>query len=557
MLSIQFKLSLWLVALTVTSSLKNNVLADLLSPASGQLALGSLVGLVNGIGDVPPAGFGAQRSRDSAPQAIEIIRSRGFIGEMYKIKSSDGAPLTFYHIVNPHANPATLNKYPIVMFHGLGGDGTQMLGNIDNVAPRKPALDRPTVAEGDQNLAFMLANNNYDVWLMDARGTNLNNHDASDDINIFKSQKFWNYALDEQVLYDVPALVDCVLQQTQSKKVMYVGYSESTFFMFALLSAVPEFADKLAAFVALAPVAYVTHIRGLTVPMMTPYMLIPDDLQGNYIPQPLVDTLGVGVRRFCSSELTSHTVCGTLARGVAGKGDSTDDTPEFFATLLHTTSLRVFKQFLQLFSQRRFGMYDYGPKENLIRYGKLRPPDYPLSQIRLPTIILARGDNDFLSTPEDQQILLSQLGVKPLLDIRIPKYNHLDFILARDVAQQVNIPVVQTLFQILLADGSPLRDQSIPQVKILQPYKVAYPNRDGSVSDKLVQGNDHLLGNLLAGLEYKKRLGALPVVGTTLSGYMGSSSALDLVQGLGSSVDRLGDSISKLPNSIAQVQIFG
>lgn len=558
MLSIKIKLSFWLLALAVTSPLKQNVLANLLSPASGQLALGNVVRLVDKIGGVPPNGFGPQLSQDSSPEALEIIRSRGFIGEMYKTQSSDGTPLTLYHIINPLANPSTLNKYPIVLFHGLSGDASQMLGNIADVKPRKPVLGQPTLAVGDNNLAFMLANNNMDVWMMDARGSNLHNHDASDDINIEKSQKFWNYALDEQLLYDLPTLIDFVLRQTQSKKVMYIGYSESTFFMFALLSAVPEFADKLAAFVALAPVAYVTSIRGLTVPMMTPYLLIPDNLQGNYIPQPLVDTLGVGLRRFCGSEFVSHAVCGALARGVAGSGGATEDTPEFFASIIHTTSLRVFKHFLQLFSQRRFGMYDFGPKENMIRYGTPRPPDYPLSRIRLPTIILVRGDNDFLSTTEDQKILLSQLGVKPLLDIRIPEYNHLDFILARNAAQKVNFPVIQTLYQILLADGgSPLRDQSRTQVQVVPPRAVAYPNRDGSVSKRVVQGNDHLLGNLLEGIEYKKRLGALPVIGTTLSGYMGSPGALDIVQGLSWGADKLGDSISKLPDSIAQARFFG
>lgn len=544
----------WLVVVitTITTLNQHGASAQLL----GQL--GNLVGMVDqmsGLGG-SRTGLGPQTSSDSAPEAIEIMRSRGFIGEMYKIKSSDGAPLTAYHLINPLADPAKLNKYPVVMFHGLGGDGTQMISNIGDVLPLAPVPGTPTFGASENSLAFLLANNNFDVWLMDARGTNLNNHDASDDFNIGKSQKFWNYCLDEQILHDVPTLIKFVLDQTQSRKVMYIGYSESTFFMFALLSAVPEFADKLAAFVALAPVAYVTHLRGLTVPMMAPYLLVPDEFQGSYIPQPLVDTLGVGVRRFCGNRLTSHTLCGTIARGLAGQGDSTDNGPQFFSTLLHSTSLRVFKHFLQLFSQRRFGMYDYGPAVNLVKYGQSKPPAYPLSQVRLPTIILVRGGNDFLSTPEDQQILVNQLGTKPYLDINIPYYNHLDFILAKDVAKQVNIPILKNLHQILLADGGSFMRDKVP-VKLVQPHKVAYPNKDGTVSNMPIQGRQHLIGNLLEGLEYKKRLGALPVIGNTLSGYMGGPGALDAVQNLGWNVDKLGDSLENLPNNLPIGSIIG
>ena len=40
------------------------------------------------------------------------------------------------------------------------------------------------------------------------------------------------------------------------------------------------------------------------------------------------------------------------------------------------TSARVFKQFWQIWKHQRFEAYDYGPAENLKRYGNARPLDY-------------------------------------------------------------------------------------------------------------------------------------------------------------------------------------
>jgi lysosomal acid lipase/cholesteryl ester hydrolase len=48
---------------------------------------------------------------------------------------------------------------------------------------------------------------------------------------------------------------------TGSAKVGYVGHSQGTTTMFALLSAQPDFSSKLTTFVALAPVVSVASIR--------------------------------------------------------------------------------------------------------------------------------------------------------------------------------------------------------------------------------------------------------------------------------------------------------
>lgn len=418
-----------------------------------------------------------------SPQVLDILTDRGFIGEMYTTKSRDGiTPLSLYHIVNPLADQMTLNRYPVVMFHGLMGDAAQMISLSSEVQARKPILNQINVAQSDTSLALMLSNNNFDVWLIDARGTNLNNHNINDELNFTRAQKYWDYSLDEQSLYDLPAMIDFVLEQTHSERVVYVGFSQSTFFMFALLSTEPQYETKLAAFVAMAPVAYVAKVRGLAIPSLTPYLLVPFDVQGASFPQPLIDIVSNIAGQFCRLRRFSNSICHTIAQTGAGIGNA-DTATRFFDNLVKGTSIKSLRHFLQLFLKQRFAMYDYGSQVNLIKYRQLNSPNYELSKIKLPTIILVRGGNDFLSNPDDQRTLINQLGTKPYMDIFLPTYNHLDFILARNIVADINGPVSSALYNILVSEGSLVRDlNKLPPMKRPhEPISVTQtPNRDAS-----------------------------------------------------------------------------
>ena len=439
----------------------------------------------------------ASEGHDSTPNAMDIITARGFICEEYRVMSRDGAPISLYHAINPLANQCTLNRYPVLVFHGLSGDASQLLSNSDLSKPRRPIIGQVTYDEGDLSLPFMLLNNNFDVYLIDGRGTNLNNHKISSDIDLMEANRFWNYSLDEQAQFDLPTAIDFVLEQTQTEKVHYVGYSESTLFMFALLSSQLEYQAKLASFVAIAPVAYLTHLRGSLMPLLVGASLTPDQINGNYMPQPLSDTLGATVRALCSQQLLANTLCNVGMKSMSGQGTQSINPSGMFQTAFKSTSIKSLKHFYQLHTQRRFGMYDYGPAGNLKQYGQIVPPFYNLANIKLPTIILVRGGTDFLSTPEDQQILMHQLGVRPFLDIDLPQYNHVDFFVHKPALFEVNIPLVRSMLDILKAitpNGNILRDATVTPLRY-RPVLVRMPS-----SSRRVEVRSQLLPNIIHGL---------------------------------------------------------
>lgn len=57
-------------------------------------------------------------------------------------------------------------------------------------------------------------------------------------------------------------MIEYTLKETQEEKLTYVGYSQGSVMGFAGFSTQPKLAAKIKLFIALAPVARVSHIEG-------------------------------------------------------------------------------------------------------------------------------------------------------------------------------------------------------------------------------------------------------------------------------------------------------
>ena len=63
--------------------------------------------------------------------------------------------------------------------------------------------------------------------------------------------------------YDLPAMVDFILNTTGQKSLSYIGHSQGTTIAFAGLSISKDLQSKINLFVALGPVANTSHITGV------------------------------------------------------------------------------------------------------------------------------------------------------------------------------------------------------------------------------------------------------------------------------------------------------
>lgn len=93
----------------------------------------------------------------------------------------------------------------------------------------------------------------------------------------------------------------------------------------------------------------------------------------------------------------------------------------------------------------KFRQYDWGTKKNNELYGQDLPPDYDLSKIVAPTHLYS-STNDALCGPEDVNTLVENF---PHLteDYRVPvqSFNHLDFIIAKNMKELVNDPIIERI----------------------------------------------------------------------------------------------------------------
>ena len=64
-------------------------------------------------------------------------------------------------------------------------------------------------------------------------------------------------------VYDLPAVIDYILETTEERDLFYVGHSMGTTMFYVLMSLKPDYNTKIRHMVALAPVAYLRNTKSL------------------------------------------------------------------------------------------------------------------------------------------------------------------------------------------------------------------------------------------------------------------------------------------------------
>jgi pimeloyl-ACP methyl ester carboxylesterase len=336
-------------------------------------------------------GLAAAIDPDATATFQQLCTENGFQAEQHTVTTADGYILTMFRIPGLLNEPPATPKQPLLMHHGLLDCSDTWVVNDPDLAP-----------------AFIMAKAGYDVWLGNSRG----NKYAMAHTTLSPSDKaFWQFSWMQFSEYDIPADIDYILATTGFPKLTYMGHSQGTLIMFALLSEQPEWADKLTTFVAVGPVG---TVRNLTAQIIietanSPLLEALNDAGiYDFLPNPDTPTL---FYLFCK---TMAWICEGVTQWLADmEVKGVDNTARFPVILAHEpggTSVMNMMHWQQMVQYPAYYMqkFDYGTSGNMQAYGQPTPPRYDLSQIRAP-IAAYFGTYDELADPIDGAWLISQL----------------------------------------------------------------------------------------------------------------------------------------------------
>ncbi|KAK4340692.1 hypothetical protein RND71_039193 [Anisodus tanguticus] len=351
---------------------------------------------------------------DSAPpggMCASTVAVHGYKCQEFEVKTDDGYILSVQRIPEGRTGGGGQNRQPVLLQHGVLVDGATWL------------LNPP-----DQSLATILADNGFDVWISNIRGTRYSRRHVTLDS---KDSEYWNWSWDELIVHDLPAVIDFIFKQT-GQKTHYVGHSMGTLIALASFSEGRQI-DKVKSAALLSPIAYLSHMatplgdvaaRAFVGEITTLFGLAEFNPKGGPVNKLL--------KFLCAQPGVD---CYDLMTALTGKNCCLNaSTVELFLNdEPQSTSTKNMVHLAQTVRDSILSKYDYGSIYNLAHYGEPKPPKYNLANIpRDLPLFLSYGGQDALSDGKDVETLLDYLkfhDVDKLHVQYIKNYAHADFIM--------------------------------------------------------------------------------------------------------------------------------
>ncbi|CAH4028682.1 unnamed protein product [Pieris brassicae] len=195
----------------------------------------------------------------------------------------------------------------------------------------------------------------------------------------------------------------------------------------------PDFSEKIASAHMLAPVVFNTGNGSPLMDTVAPIVAAvvswaTENGFGEIFPKS--DFFADIGRRYCRDGVPTQSLCTMVLFMLGGWSESQHNATLLPVKLAHTpagSGLRQFAHLTQNMASKKFRRYDYGPIQNILRYGQTQPPEYNLLNIKNP-VFLNYSDGDTRTNEIDINLLYDSLDTTKEL-IRVPdgNFSHIDF----------------------------------------------------------------------------------------------------------------------------------
>ncbi|XP_037961090.1 lipase 3 [Teleopsis dalmanni] len=370
--------------------------------------------------------------RIQADITARIIETHNYPVEEHTVHTPDHYILTIYRIpYSPKRMDSTNNSRPVVFLqHGI-------LSASDDWILNGP----------ETSIAFMFADEGYDVWLGNARGNFYSRQHKHLDP---ASSDFWNFSWHEIGVYDLASMIDYALIASNATSMHFVAHSQGTTTFFVLMSSQPAYNEKIKTVHLLAPVAFMRNHSFMLSKLGRIFLGYPSFLSWifsgiqigpnsriprlvcEYVcsPDSMLKFLCVGILDFIGGWGTKH-LNHTLLTDVCLTHPSGASTTQ----IIH---------FLQLHNSGDFRQFDHGTELNLKYYQQETPPSYEIHQIR-NCVNLYYSENDYMSAVGDVEHLASLLPCAELHRIPYEDWNHYDFLWSNNVKEVINNRIIDKI----------------------------------------------------------------------------------------------------------------
>ena len=172
---------------------------------------------------------------EAYPEHAVKLEEYGYDWKPFKVQTEDGWILTVWRVWRE--DKLDKEKLPLLLVHGSMDSS---LGYFDK-SPNNEAW------------CLQMVDHGYQIWLINLRGTDYSKEHIRDGDDDWSLREKWSFTWAESGVYDIPPVVDLILEETKAPKITLVAHSQGTSSMWYGLAHKQDFyAEKLHRFIALA-----------------------------------------------------------------------------------------------------------------------------------------------------------------------------------------------------------------------------------------------------------------------------------------------------------------